>query len=687
MKRITILLIFSLLFLACKPEIIPPTPNPNPDPDKPNPPTPPVAEFVQVQANPRTWDGEKRGNITYQLLVYSFADSDGDGWGDIAGLKDKLEYINEMGASAVWLSPIHPSSSYHGYDVKDYSAVNEKFGTIESFTQFVQSASAKNIDTYIDYVINHSSKEHSWMTQATASLDNEYRDYYIFSEDPKADIAAGEIAMIATEGAGGYDSGQWYSIGNAAESNYKFTLNWSNPAKPTITLSNTTTIDEDNPDNSDEGAKYLYFGDGVCKKFYSKGNDIYELSVNFSSAWGFLVRTSNDSSWPAGTKYGGQGSNNKITLDTPFTLYTNDNNDSVANILMPGASMYHSHFWTESFADINYGSVETAENSPAFKAIVDDAKVWIDAGVAGMRLDAVKHIYHNAKSDENPRFLNKFYDAINQLYKAKNSEDIYMVGEVLSDAGEVAPYYAGLPANFEFSFWWRLKWALENSQGNLLLRDLKMYENTYKTYRDNPIIATKLSNHDENRTRSDLAGSLSKSKLAGAVLLTASGEPYIYYGEELGYVGKKENGDENVRTPMLWGDSYTTSYSDKIPSDLSSKVGSVVSQTSDDKSILNMYKTFAKARNTYPALATGRMEKHPVYNETNNSFKSLGAWYRIEGDEKVLVLHNFGAGSITVPLEDKIKNAIAIQGKVFSKEKDSSIEIKLEPYSSVVFEM
>ncbi len=74
-------------------------------------------------------DGGQQGRITYQLLVYSFADSNGDGIGDFKGIEQHLDYIASLGATAIWLSPIHPAMSYHGYDITDYSAVNKEYGT------------------------------------------------------------------------------------------------------------------------------------------------------------------------------------------------------------------------------------------------------------------------------------------------------------------------------------------------------------------------------------------------------------------------------------------------------------------------------------------------------------------------------------------------------------------------------
>ncbi len=653
---------------------------------------PDTQEFKDVMTFPPQWDGTKRGDITYQLLVYSFADSDGDGWGDFRGIIDKLDYIQSLGASAIWLSPIHPSASYHGYDVEDYSITNPRFGTMADFKQLVSEAHKRNIRIYLDYVINHSGVNHPWFKTATSSMENPYREYYIFSDDPKKDIAAGKIPMIATEGAGGYDGGQWFPTGTIPSGIYKFTLNWSNSNAPTVTISIGGTPDPDNPDQSTEGAKYLYYGDGICKKFYSKGNGVYELTVDFNSGWGFLVRTSNSSSWPLGTKYGAKkDASAQLAFDVPFTLYTDkSSNDNIQNLTPPGAKMYyyHSHFWTDWFADLNFGPVATAEHSPAFKAIVGDAQVWIDAGIDGLRLDAVKHIYHNETSDENPQFLKKFYDAVNARFKAKNGRDIYMVGEVFSDWDKVAPYYKGLPALFDFSFWWRMSAAINQGQGLGFADGTISIHEAYRSHRSNFIAATKLSNHDENRARSELGGSLSKAKLAGAMLLSSQGSPYIYYGEELGYTGTKSGGDEYIRTPMYWGDRYVTSYTDKIDPAVQTNVGSVVSQEADASSILTMYRQLGRLRNSCPALATGKMELHPVINpQTGGIYSQVAAWYMIEGKQKLLVLHNLGQSEMTISFSDSLEKPLFVNGRVQSKKGKDHSQLKMEGYSSAIFEL
>lgn len=679
------LVCFTLLlpFIACS-DGNDPVPSPNPDP------TPePAEEWVDVAASPTDWDGQKRADISYQLLVYSFADSNGDKCGDIQGLIGKLDYLNSLGINAIWLSPIHPAMSYHGYDVTDYTTVNPEYGTMNDFEQLIIKAHSLGIKVYLDYVMNHTGKNHPWFVDAKSSVSSSYRDYYVFSQDPEADIKAGKVDMIAKEGSSGYNAGEWFSTGADGEGMkgcYKFVLNWSDVSKPTVTVTKADKADIDNPDTGTSGAKYLYYGNEICKKFYDKGNGIYELTVDFDSSWGFLIRTSN-TSWDGGTKYGSASKTDKVIIGTAFTL----NNSTATDILFESMDLwyYHSHFCTDWFADLNYGSIDKVSESPAYKAMVSAAKGWIDCGVDGLRLDAVKHIYHSAKSDENPRFLKIFYDEMNAYYKQKGkTDDLYMIGEVLSGADEVAPYYQGLPALFEFDFWYRLEWAINNNTGCYFVKDIMGYQQLYAANRPNYIEATKLSNHDEDRTASKLGKLVDKEKLAAAVLLTGPGKPYIYYGEELGLYGTKDHGDEYVRGPMLWGDNTVTSYTDKIDKGVASDIKSVIEQQADENSLLNVYIRFAKLRNIYPALAEGVMTRHAIYNESNaTSGKGIAAWYMTKDDEKMLIVHNFGAATTEIRLSDKIDNAVGVNGDIRQKKDGDDTLVKMSAYSSVVFKI
>ena len=633
------------------------------------------------------WDGKKNADITYQALIYSFADSNGDRIGDLNGLKSRLDYLDRLGISAIWLSPVHPSSSYHGYDVLDYSSVNSAFGTENDLKDFIDAAHSHDIKVYLDYVLNHTSSSHPWFNEAKSSPDSPYRDFYIFSRTPQQDIASGLIPQIATEGASGYDSGQWFpsDIGAGTKGRMRFVLDWN---MKTVTVTQTDApADLDNTDNTADGI-YIWYGNEVSERFHQTEDGIYELVTDFESDWGFLIRTSL-TSWENGTKYGAPQNAGIIVLGEPFRL---DNSQNCGNIRFTQPLMYHSHFWTGSFADLNYGPADNAEQSPAFKAMAEAADKWIRIGVDGFRLDAVKHIYHNAGSNENPVFLKKFYDRCNASYKENGGEgEFYMVGEMLDSGENAAPYYAGLPALFEFSFWYKLKWALQNNTGCYFAKDILELQPRYEQYRSGYIEATKLSNHDEDRTGSELGQSKDKMKLAAAVLLTSQGEPYIYQGEELGYWGKKNNGDEYVRTPMMWEKSGSTlateGVSGKYDKNMLNAEMSVEAQLEDSGSVLRSYIYFSQLRHRYPALAKGKMRKHGTYNENNDKYKNIAAWYMELGSDRVLVVHNFGSSATETYFSDAISEHIALQGNAKLQKSGSMWKLTIGGYSSIVFRL
>ncbi len=127
--------------------------------------------------------------VFYEIFVRSFMDSDGDGIGDINGLTSVLDYLNDgdpatttdLGITGIWLMPINPSPSYHGYDVTDYYDINPEYGTKEDFKNLLQEAHQRGIKVIIDLVINHTSSAHPWF-QASKAGDPKYRDWYIWSK-------------------------------------------------------------------------------------------------------------------------------------------------------------------------------------------------------------------------------------------------------------------------------------------------------------------------------------------------------------------------------------------------------------------------------------------------------------------------------------------------------------------------
>lgn len=126
-------------------------------------------------------EANPRNEIIYQVFVRSFADGNGDGIGDLPGLTSRLDYLEELGVTALWLMPIFPSPTYHGYDVTDYYDINPDYGTLDDFKKLVSEADKRGIKIMLDMVFNHTSSEHPWFQAALAS-DEKYRNYYVFHE-------------------------------------------------------------------------------------------------------------------------------------------------------------------------------------------------------------------------------------------------------------------------------------------------------------------------------------------------------------------------------------------------------------------------------------------------------------------------------------------------------------------------
>ena len=120
-------------------------------------------------------------SVVYQIYPRSFCDSNGDGIGDIKGITSRLDYLKELGVDVIWLSPVYQSpNDDNGYDISDYQAIMEEFGTMEDFDEMLAAAHERGIKLVMDLVVNHTSDEHRWFVESRKSVDNPYRDYYIW---------------------------------------------------------------------------------------------------------------------------------------------------------------------------------------------------------------------------------------------------------------------------------------------------------------------------------------------------------------------------------------------------------------------------------------------------------------------------------------------------------------------------
>ena len=634
----------ALLLTAC----------PHVDPDGPDGPVPPVTPDDSWRNQAST---TKLSGITYQLNVYSFADSDGDGWGDIRGITQHLDYLDSIGATALWLSPIHESMSYHGYNVNDYFSVSSKLGTEDDLKDLISKAKAKNIAIYLDFVLNHSGKDNDWFRQAMADPSGKYGNYYVFADKPGESVTGGMGSWCST------------SSGNVGyEGRLHFKLDWS---KKTVTVTETT----DAPQGSSSSAsKWLYYGDGKLAGLYETSSGIFEITLDFKSDWGFLIRTST-TSWDSGTKWGGT-TGKKVEFGTPYAI----NSNPAADITFGGESLSYWASFDASMPDLYYGPHAKASESETFKDMAAAADKWIGMGVAGLRLDAVIWIYQN-NTAANVSFLKQWYDRCNSSWKSRGGQgDFYMVGESWCDNAEkMAPYYEGLPSNFNFYYGYTLKDRIGKNKGDDFARTIIYFQNLFRGYRSDFIDATFLSNHDQDRFASDLGRDVAKEKLAGAVLLTSPGKPFVYQGEELGYWGTKSKGDEYVRTPIKWtrsGNVPSTALNGKVDNSMLSADISVEAQEQSQSSVLRVYRDFAKARNGWKALAKGQIEEIVSPNS------AVAMWKMSYEGQTVLVLHNFGSAGPVLPLSNyKTDKLIVSNGMVTV----SNGAVALGAYSSAVF--
>ena len=679
--------------------------------------------------------GSKTSGLTYQVNVYSFADSDGDGVGDFKGIQNHLDYFDKLGVTALWLSPSQSAQSYHGYDITDYTTLNKYFASgatktteqAESdFQDLIAAAHTHNIRIYLDYVINHTGDQHSWFQDVKANgPSSTYWNYYAVAADPYTAVHNGDIPQIPTSWDVDYkNDGRWwpfcYGAGQTTK-RYAIDLDWSS-SSPMMTVSETSDPVTSGGTYSNS-ERYLFWGNGTYTRFADNGTDKYRLVLDYCSDWGCLVRTTDDNDdWSDGTKWGFASAKDQMVLGTPHALTSTD----ASNILMPDGTMYYyySAFYTGMMPDINYGHSNVCENSPTFQAIVASVNKWLDMGLDGLRLDAIKHIYGDesgGEGSENREFWQKFYSAVNANYQAKSSArtgypsgavqdgNIFMVGEVLSNENDCRPFYACMPAIFEFQFWWDLRTALNSEDKGSFVSGLCDRFYRHREVRSDAIATPKLSNHDEDRAASELGNYMPKKRLAATVLLTSPGRPFIYQGEELGYWGTKSGGDEYVRAPILWESSISSAatgnagapdgagkgLSGKYDPDMLTSSMSVASQAADSESLLMLYRRFAYARNTNPAMANG----YPEYdnktgsdqeNCSNNS--AIMAWYMHENydgssfsGKTCLVMHNISAYTQTVTRWDGdnvSQNTILVASDPIQV---NGKDVTMPPYSSVVF--
>ncbi len=169
--------------------------------------------------------------VTYEIFVQSFRDSDGDGIGDLNGVTEKLDYVKELGANAIWFMPIMASPTYHKYDVTDYKSIHPDYGTMDDFKNLLEEAHKRDIKIVIDLIINHTSNQHPWFLDAKSGRDSEFRSYYVWAQkDTIASFLDKKVITLDSD-----NIRQWHDPGLGEDYYYGFfwggmpDLNFDNP--------------------------------------------------------------------------------------------------------------------------------------------------------------------------------------------------------------------------------------------------------------------------------------------------------------------------------------------------------------------------------------------------------------------------------------------------------------------------
>ena len=508
--------------------------------------------------------------VAYQIYPKSFLDTNGDGIGDLRGIISRLDYLKELGVDIIWLSPIYKSPFVdQGYDISDYYAIAEEFGTMEEFDELLAEAKKRDMYIIMDLVINHCSDQHEWFQKALANPEGEYGDYFYFRKGKN---------------------------GNPP-SNYR-----------------------------------SYFG-GSC--------------------------------WEP----------------------------------VPGTDLFYFHMFAKEQPDLNW------ENPKVRQELYNMVNWWLDKGLAGFRIDAIINIKKNL---EFPDFEPDGADGLAGCWKMVESAegvgelledlkkntfqkyDAFTVGEVFNMKEDERPEFIGEDGHFSTIFDFSAHSLSDGAHGwyDAPPVDFKLWRktviNSQLEVQKCGFEANIIENHDEPRGVSrflpQYAQNPAGTKMLGTVSLLLRGIPFIYQGQEIGmqnaswasidefddistkdqYYTAREAGlsnaealevcsrmsRDNARTPMQWSCEKNAGFTTGTPW---LKVNSnyaeinVAQQEKDPDSVLNYYRKLVAVRKSpeYKNVFTyGEFE--PEYDETD----TVMAFYRYDGEKRVLVAANFGRAAV-----------------------------------------
>lgn len=502
-----------------------------------------------AKSNAQDWF--KKG-IFYEVHVKTYCDTDGNGYGDFKGLMQKLDYLQKLGVTTIWLLPFYPSPlKDDGYDIADYKGINPLYGNMDDFKSFLAEAHKRNIKVITELVINHTSDQHPWFQRARkAAPGSPERNFYVWSDSDKK---------------------------------YK-------------------------------DARIIF-------------------------------------------------------VDTEKSNWTYD----------PEAKEYYWHRFFSHQPDLNY------DNPEVIKAVVEAMKYWLDMGVDGLRLDAIPYLVE--RDGTNCENLPETHEVLKKLRKElDNYKGKIFLAEANQWPEDTVKYFGNedeCQMAFHFPIMPRLFMSVakedrtpiietmmktpaipESCQWGIFLRNhdeltLEMVNDEerafmYKTYAPNPRMRCNIGIRRRLAPLMDF--NQSKIRLLDCMLLSLTGTPIIYYGDELGMGDNIQLKDrDGVRTPMQWSSAKNGGFSEASTSKLyCAPIDDAVagfeklnadSEAKKPNSLLNWLSNAIRVRQQYPVFGKGSLE----FADSDNS--KVLTYLRKYKDETVLVVANLSGSSQTTEIK------------------------------------
>lgn len=323
---------------------------------------------------------------------------------------------------------------------------------------------------------------------------------------------------------------------------------------------------------------------------------------------------------------------------------------------------FYAFFW-ERMPDLNFDLPEVR------KEIIDIGKFWLtEVGIDGYRLDAAQHVYDADDVVKNNAWWTQFRT---EMRKVK--PEVFLIGEVWNKDSIVASYLKNsLDACFNFDLSRAITHAVQDGTADGFVEKLTAIHQLYASYNPQFVDATFVSNHDQDRYRSTFNDDINKTKQAFAILMTLPGLPFLYYGEEIGMLGKFP--DEYRREPFLWSAANGTNTTWEQPRYSNAQtVDPLALQQTQSNSFYQFYKLGIATRNANPVLGKGKITPTQLVSAN----KGLIAYELVDGKQRVLVLHNVSAEAISLKAV-KHKNILFNNGVRMGK------TLELAPNGSVV---